>query len=112
MNITNRIPKTVEDIFSDFKFDLDLSSIKSAVCIAYQNLGGNDTRAVYEIYVNDLPRFFAASVLEYPESASNELNDMQMWTEAKSIKLLDEKKSQGFNLFLFELDSPFGIYFQ
>ena len=111
MNITNRVAKTVDDMFFPFKYKLDTSTVTSAVCIALTNFGGDDTRAVYEIYVNDTPRFFAVSTLEYPEDENFELEAVKKWVESNKVKLLEKCETAYLDFYLFELISPFGISF-
>jgi len=107
MDIRNRAAKNIEELFRPFSYKVDIMSTKYAVCIALQNLGGDDTRAIYELHFNDRPRFFGVSSLEFPQSAKAELTFMKKWSSATDVTLLEDKDPY----FLFELKEPFGIHF-
>lgn len=107
MDIFNRAAKSIEDLFAPFEFKLDEGKIKHPVCIALENLGGDDTRAVYAIYFDDKPRFFGVSSLEFTQTAEAELEWMKQWAQPSEIQLIEAKAPY----FLFELVSPFGVTF-
>ena len=111
MNIENRAAKTLQGLFTPFKTDISFDDATSAVCIALQNFGGEDTRAVYEIYIAKQPHFFAVSNLEYDEDDEAEVQYTKTWTEAEEVKLIDKYSNDYSNSYLFELQSPFGIHF-
>jgi hypothetical protein len=112
MNIVNRASRTTEDLFSPFEYKINPDTVTHATCIALTNLGGDDTRAVYEVYANNKPRFFALSMLEYPEEETQELEYIRKWTEASSIKFIGKHETEYLDYYLFELESPFGISFR
>lgn len=112
MNISNKAAETVEGLFTPFKYKLDPLAVTSATCIALTNFGGDDARAVYEIYVNNEPRFFTVSTLEYPEEVVAEQQWIDKWTKPKNITFLEKIEAEHLDYYLFELISPFGISFE
>ena len=111
MNIVSKVARTTEDLFAPFNYQTSLQGITYCKCIALTNFGGDDTRAVYEIYIDNEPKFFAVSILEYPEDEAVELENIKRWTEAVDIQLIEKHAKGHMDYYLFELTSPFGISF-
>lgn len=108
MNIIARICKTVEEIFDPFQYHIDSSLVSRATCIAHENFGGYDSRTVYEIYVDNKPRFFIVSIREIPEGDSQEAQYLKGWTRSSDVLLVGTNETG----YLFEVKLPFGIQFR
>lgn len=107
MRVKHFIPDDFEEGFGKINIGIDFDKVKDPKCIAYENLGGDDYRIVYEVYVDNLPRFFCFSNVEAPRNPEDELAAIKKWAQTDRARLIENSQDQ----FSFELSEPFGIYF-
>lgn len=113
MNITNRVAQTIDEIFSPFEYQIDRDAIHAATCIAYQNLGGYDTRGIYVMGgQSGHPRFFAFSMLEEEVDGAAEAETIKKWADAEDVEFIEKAFAPFLVLYLCEVKKPFGIWFE